>query len=106
LYVVCGQAQRSINFREKLDLLIEHMLNRNSRRTKKVSVPRFEKGNEKELLKIKKMLKLKKAILKIAIVQPGVSKALVSDEQLKLLGITEGYLKETYNIALEVIVSI
>ena len=43
--------------------------------------------------------------LKIFIVQPGVSKRDVSPEQLLLMGVTENYLSETYQLPFGVIAS-
>jgi hypothetical protein len=43
--------------------------------------------------------------LSVAIVQPGVSCAEVSPDQLHLLGVTENYLMETYQLPFQVIAS-
>ena len=105
LYEVCGQAQKSINWRENILYLIKHMEKREELRLSKSRPSRFEKGDLKILNQLKKMSGFYKYHLDIYIVQPGLSKSVVSIEQLELLGATENYLKETYSIALGVISS-
>lgn len=105
LYVVCGQAQKNIFWKNDMFRLVKHMLYRNEKRVKKHSVPRFIKGTSSDLLQIEKRMRFSKIDLKMIIVQPGVSKTKISDEQLQLLGSTELYLSETYNISLDVIVN-
>lgn len=103
LYVVCGQAQTSIHWKEDVRRLITHMRARDSKRVTKNRATRFEVGSQKTLRTIERMVKFYKADFKIFIVQPGLSKAKVSLEQLELLGSTELYLQETVNIPLVVI---
>jgi hypothetical protein len=43
--------------------------------------------------------------LRIYIVQPGVSRAAVTRDQLALMSVTEHYLSETYQLKFEVIAS-
>jgi len=43
--------------------------------------------------------------LKIVVVQPGVSKAAITDAQLRLLGVTENYLLETHHLPFVAVVS-
>ena len=42
--------------------------------------------------------------MKIVVVQPGVSKAAISDSQLRLLSVTENYLTETYQLPFRVVI--
>ena len=42
--------------------------------------------------------------MKIVVVQPGVSKAAVSEPQLRLLSVTEHYLTETYQLPSEAVI--
>lgn len=51
------------------------------------------------------MSRLCPVTLKIYIVQPGLSKAQASAEQLELLSVTETYLMETYRLPFGVIAS-
>lgn len=59
---------------------------------------RFERGTEAQLLQIRDMSRQAEVKLKIYIVQPGVSKSRVSNEQLRLLAVTENFLSDTYAI--------
>ena len=42
--------------------------------------------------------------MKIVVVQPGVSKAAISEPQLRLLSVTENYLTETYQLPFKAII--
>lgn len=101
LYVVCGQAQRSTswmaNYGRRIDLFT-HLLSRNDQRLKRGAPTRFERGTEADLLEIREMSRRSDVKLKVYVVQPGVSKARVSDEQLRLLSVTENFLADTYEI--------
>lgn len=105
LYVVCGQAQTSIHWKEDVGRLITHMRARESKRLAENRASRFEAGNQKTLRTIERMVKFYRADFKIFVVQPGLSKSKVSPGQLELLGSTELYLRETFNIPLGVIAS-
>ena len=52
---------------------------------------------------IREMSRLCPVTIKIYIVQPGLSKAQASREQLELLSVTETYLMETYRLPFAVI---
>ncbi|MDQ6471401.1 DEAD/DEAH box helicase family protein [Flavobacterium sp. LHD-80] len=99
LYEVCGQAQRSFHWRHKLSNLIQHIKLRQNQRLNKGKPSRFEIGGMEELEIIKNIVEsgFSQVIFNIHIVQPGVSKAKISDEQLKLLGATDMLLKNTGN---------
>jgi superfamily II DNA or RNA helicase len=109
LYAVCGQAQKSIRWMEKAlekpDEFFSHLLRRETKREELQQISRIEKGS-KDLVE---MLKVKSRScpieLSIFVVQPGLSKAKVSDEQLELLGVTENYLLETFKLPFIVIAS-
>ena len=51
------------------------------------------------------MAKIYPIKMNVYIVQPGISKKLVSNEQLNLLGVTQTWLLETLGVKLYVIVS-
>ncbi|MBM7558160.1 DEAD/DEAH box helicase [Halanaerobacter jeridensis] len=105
LYDVCGQTQKSIYWKQDILVLINHIKKREEKRINENRVSRFEKGSLEKLLKIKRMSKFYSYNLDIYIVQPGLSKCKVSNDQLELLGATENYLKETYDINLSIIAS-
>ena len=105
LYEVCGQAQKSIHWMEKPTELFAHLHRREPRQKKEKTVSRFERGNKNDLLKISEMSRRVRIELMIYIVQPGLSKAKVSQAQLELLSVTENYLMETYKVPFGVIAS-
>lgn len=107
LYEVCGQAQKSVMWIGKKENgyeLCKHLISRESKRISKNEITRFQLGNINDLEIIKhKSHKRYKCNFKVYIVQPGLSKSKASQVQLELLAVTENYLKQTYQIDLEVI---
>lgn len=104
-YEVCGQAQKSIRWMENPPGLFAHLLRREPKREKDKEATRFEKGDRHVLFRIKEISRLLPVQLKVFIVQPGLSVAKVSPDQLELLSVTENYLMETYKLAFCVIAS-
>lgn len=104
-YEVCGQAQKSSNWKYKeAEELIDHMLRRETKREGANECSRIQKGDMDTLLKLLRLAKKKIPVsYDIYIVQPGASKAGVSDEILTLLGVTDSYLKDKAGIDLQVI---
>ncbi|KQW30593.1 restriction endonuclease subunit R [Acidovorax sp. Root402] len=101
LYVVCGQAQRSTSWLTSYGRrtgLFTHLLSRNDQRVSRGAPTRFERGAEAQLLQIREMSRQSEVKIKIYIAQPGVSKSRVSNEQLRLLAVTENFLADTYAI--------
>jgi superfamily II DNA or RNA helicase len=103
LYEVCGQAQRSMKWRDDIDRFLLHLINREKRRMKKHGVSRFERGDFKQLVGMRGEARALVPELRIFIVQPGLSKAGVTDDQRELLSTTELYLHETRSIKFLVI---
>lgn len=106
-YEVCGQAQKSANWKYKeAEELVDHMLRR-ERKSKGVNESsRIQKGDKETLVKLLKLAKKKIPVeYRIYIVQPGLSKESASDEILTLLGVTDSYLKDKTGIDLQVITS-
>lgn len=106
-YEVNGQTQKSIHWKyKKGNEFIGHLLRRVTKTRKDAQCSRLEKGTRQELEKL--LLIAKKEIpieWEIFIVQPGASKATISDEILTLLGVSENYLMEIAGIKLHVITS-
>lgn len=98
LYAVCGQAQRSGSWKKPKANLLEHMRRRERKRTKAGNVSRFEKGGLTDIQRIEQLLADHRLEVRVFAVQPGLSVAKVTDEQLKLLGATQTYLMEAYRI--------
>lgn len=108
LYEVCGQAQKSIAWmssHEKRTDLFTHLLCREARRQESKAASRYERGDGELLLTIREMSRLCPVSLQIHIVQPGLSRAQASREQLELLSVTETYLMETFRLPFGVIAS-
>jgi hypothetical protein len=101
LYVVCGQAQRSISWlhnRDRRKDLFNHLLKRNEQRADAGRPSRFELGDDVRLIQLRDLSKRCDLRLSVFAVQPGVSKAKVSESQLLLLSVVEKYLHETYQL--------
>ena len=108
LYEVCGQAHKSVSWMsspEKRTDLFTHLLRREALRNESGGTSRYEVGDGEMLQTIREMSRICPVNLKIFIVQPGVSKQDVSQEQLLLIGVTENYLLETYQLPFDVIAS-
>jgi superfamily II DNA or RNA helicase len=108
LYEVCGQAQKSICWMaspEKRTDLFTHLLRREARRQEAGALSRYEIGDGELLLTIREMSHLCPVSLKIYIVQPGVSKAAATRDQLELMSATENHLMETFQLGFGVIAS-
>lgn len=106
-YEVCGQAQKSANWKYKeAEELVDHMLRRETKREGGNECSRIQKGDKEILIKLLKLVKKKIPVsYSIFIVQPGASKARMSEEILTLLGVTDSYLKDKTGIDLQVITS-
>jgi superfamily II DNA or RNA helicase len=107
LYEVCGQAQKSTQWKYKDGKeFFNHLLRRKVKHHNKSSCSRIEKGSEEELEILKEKAKKRMPMtFEIFIVQPSISKSNVSEDILNLLGVTENYIKETTGIDLKVICS-
>lgn len=108
LYEVCGQAQKCIHWMsspEKKTDLFTHLLRRESQRMAAGAPSRYELGDGESVQTIRDMSRLQPVSLKIYVVQPGVSKAGVTADQLELLAVTENYLWETFQLSFGVIAS-
>lgn len=106
LYVVCGQAQKSIAWlysQEKRTDLFQHLLKREPKRRGTAEATRFERGGLTELMAFVEMSRVCRINLYIRVVQPGMSKAAASSAQLELLAATEHYLAETCQVPFVVI---
>lgn len=107
-YEVCGQAQKSVHWKHKSGKeFISHLLRRETKSKNGLTCSRLEKGDKNDLIKLSGILKNEIPVeYEIVIVQPSLSKANASDEILKLLGVTETYIKEFAEISLKVITSL
>ena len=85
--------------------LFTHLMRRESLRTGNARATRFERGSIEILQTIREIAYVVPVSMTVAIVQPGVSKAELSNDQLQLLGVTENYLSEMYQLGFTVIVN-
>ena len=106
-YEVCGQAQKSSNWKYKEpEEMMNHLLRRETKREGAEECSRIQKGDHDTLVKLLKLAKKKMPVkYSIYIVQPGASKVGMSDEILTLLGVTDSFLKDRTGIDLQVITS-
>jgi hypothetical protein len=105
LYSVCGQAQKCINWIEKIDDIFRHLQRREPRSSEGQEGTRFEVGDRDILAQLGVKSRALEVKLSVFVVQPGLSKTKVSPEQLELLSVTENYLMETYMLPFVVIAS-
>jgi hypothetical protein len=108
LYEVCGQAQKCISWMaspERQTDMFVHLLHRSAGREDKWGTGRFEVGTPELLEEIREMSRTNPVSVQVFIVQPGVSKAKASQQQLELLSVTENHLLETYQLPFVAIVS-
>lgn len=109
LYEVCGQAQKSTRWMEKIyskpKELFSHLLRREAKRIREGQTSRIEKGSIEILETLETQSSDCPVSLKIFIVQPGVAKTQITTSQLDILGATESYLQQTYGLEFEVIAS-
>jgi hypothetical protein len=105
LYEVCGQAQKSVHWKHKEGTeFINHLLRRERKIRNGQECSRLEVGTKTDLEKLLSIAKKKIPMeFEIYVVQPGFSKANVTDEILTLLGVTDMYLKDYAGISLKII---
>lgn len=108
LYEVCGQAQKSTQWKYKDGKeFFNHLLRRKTKTYNKSSCSRIEHGSEEDLEILKDKAKKRMPMtFEIFIVQPSISKCNASEDILNLLGVTENNIKETTGIDLKVICSV
>ena len=104
-YAVCGQAQKSVFWRDHPEKLIPHLIERAKVRDQRQQASRFEKGDFRDLSRIGWREAQMRKDFKVFVVQPGLSKAQVTPAILQVLGATSLYLRTTLNVGLEVIAS-
>jgi superfamily II DNA or RNA helicase len=103
LYEVCGQAQKSARWRDRPSRMLTHMLKREKLRLDKGQSSRFEEGTAAFLKKLKASWQDYRYEFNVRIVQPGLSRAAITEEGLHLLAGVETYLLETRAMKLRII---
>ena len=102
---MCGQAEKSVLWKQNMCEVIERMKYRENRRIKLNGVSRFEKGDLHKLSTIRNKLRFLPVNLDIFIVQPGVSASSITEDMHQILCGTQAYLLDTYGITLQMICS-
>ncbi len=105
LYELCGQAQKSVRWRDDVVEFFDHLKLRESQRQANQRPSRIERGDPKLLIELFNQCRYMTPRFEIALVQPGLSKEGASLGQLELLGATQIYLQESLAIPLSVISS-
>lgn len=105
LYEVCGQAEKSVAWKQNGKKIVERMIRRENDRTKKRLSSRLEIGSLRKLNEIKNKLSVYDYDIKINIVQPGVDSNKISESMNELLCGTKAYLMETFSLELKIICS-
>ena len=95
LYEVCGQAQKSARWRDRPNRMFTHMLRREKLRLDKGQSSRFEHGNAAFLKRLKASWQDYRYEFDVRIIQPGLSRAAITEKGLHLLAGVETYLLET-----------
>src|SRR6185437_5074450 len=98
LYEVCGQAQRTVQWRADPEHLLKHLIRRDIDRVKNTGVSRFEVGGPKVIQTMLRQLPHLRIHGEVFIVQPGLLKSKINAKQMEILGATETYLMETYKM--------
>ncbi|WP_412542981.1 DEAD/DEAH box helicase family protein [Longispora sp. K20-0274] len=103
LYEVCGQAQKSINWRRNHLLpFFQTLANRASLKQRRDGVSPFEVGDAAKLHELHDAARSLRRRIEMVIVQPGLSAAEASTQQLDLLASTQAYLLTTIKAPLSV----
>lgn len=100
LYEICGQAQKSIRWAERLGDMLKHFQRREADRIKAGNPSRFEKGDMPLLVNWINKWRQLRSDYTITLVQPGYSKQRAQSEHLELLAATQAYLMDTYRISM------
>lgn len=104
LYVVAGQALKSVQFCHKPKRFLRNMMNREKRRLERGESTRFDVGTIGQLRRLHASWDQYRFEYKVWIVQPGISKAAATQPILQLLGLVEKALIDHRRIPLTVIV--
>lgn len=107
VYQVAGQAQKSVKWltANKIGLLFDRLIFRENQHVEKYSQSRLDKGTLEELVYFKNIARFADIKYGVTIVQPAISKTMISEDQLLLLGSTSTYIEEISGIQLGVITS-
>lgn len=101
LYEVCGQAQKSAQWRRNVAAMLQKLIRRERTRVQRTGVSGLVRGDIQSLYHLSDVARLRRPNFTIAIAQPGVTQAGVSVSQLELLASTDTYVIETAHATFE-----
>lgn len=103
---VSSQAIRSASWRGNFERLHRHMVTRSKLSgSGNATRSRFVKGSMQRLSDIAKAARMKAVEMEIVIVQPGVMRSNLTDDQAMVLGSASAYLRQTIDVDLAVVCS-
>jgi len=105
LYEVCGQAEKSVHWKQNPEGMIDHMIKREIDTIRKGKLSRFEVGDFQKLKEIRNKLKIKPVEMEINIVQPGVDGNNITEDMHRVLVSTQSYCLDTFSIPVKLICS-
>ena len=91
LYVVCGQAQKSVKWTWSFETLVKHLLIRDTEH-RRGRPTRFIRGSSSALVTLRKSARKKYVSFRVGIVQPGLSQTNVPPEHLAIIGATNSFI--------------
>jgi hypothetical protein len=90
---------------ERQSEMFAHLLRRETMRRDAGAPSRIELGTFDVIVTLREMARMRPINVRVFIVQPGLSKAKASRDQLELLSVTDNHLMETYQLPFGVIAS-
>ena len=105
LYEVCGQAVRSVRWTTDPVYLLNHLLHRESPSMLNGRASRFEKGDLRSLVGLKRRLRKVRVRYEIAIVQPGLSISSLDSATSTILGAANAFILDITGSPLYVVAS-
>ena len=103
VYEVIGQAAKSIKWFNDKEKLMIRLMDRERKRLQQGKASRIDKGRYENLIHFAKVARYSSYKLGVAIVQPAISKAVISDDQRSIIGATAAYIDEISGVKLRVI---
>jgi len=101
LYEVCGQAQKSAQWRRNVPAMLQRLVRREKQRIERAGVSGILQGDAQALYRLLDIARLRQPAFTISIAQPGLSRQSATAAQLELLASTQVYARETAHAAFE-----
>ncbi|MCG3726961.1 DEAD/DEAH box helicase [Vibrio cincinnatiensis] len=105
VYQVAGQAIKSTKWFANKGAMINRLIERERIRLSQEKASRIDKGNLELLINLSKIARYSSFRIGVAIVQPAISKVLITKDILSVLGATEAYIDEISGVKLKVIIN-